>query len=59
MEIPEIINIPSKLENVKEFKYLEVTFSKSNNFKSTQAQLKQATKAMYFVLAKSKDNEFY
>lgn len=45
------------LENVKEFKYLGVTFSKLNNFKTTKAQLKQqATKAMYFVLAKSKDN---
>ena len=42
------------LENVN--KYLGVTFSKLNNFKTTKAQLKQqATKALYFVLVKSKD----
>jgi hypothetical protein len=46
------------LENVKEYKYLGATFTKSNNFKNTKIRLKQqATKAMYFVLAKAKDHQ--
>jgi hypothetical protein len=45
------------LENVKEYKYLGVTFSKLNNFRATKINLKQqATKAMYFLLSKSKDH---
>ena len=45
------------LENVKEYKYLGITFTNVNNFRITKNNLKQqATKAMYFVLSKSKDN---
>ena len=45
------------LENVKEYRYLGAIFTKLNNFKNTKIRLKQqATKAMYFVLAKAKDH---
>ena len=45
------------LENVKEYKYLGITFTKLNNFRITKTKLcQQATKAMYFVLSKAKDN---
>ena len=42
---------------MKEYKYLGITFTNVNNFRITKNNLKQqATKAMYFVLSKSKDN---
>ena len=45
------------LENVKEYKYLGIIFTKLNNFRITKTKLsQQATKAMYFVLSKAKDN---
>ena len=45
------------LENVKEYKYLGITFTNINNFRIKKNNLKQqATKTMYFVLSKSKDN---
>jgi hypothetical protein len=48
-----------ELENVKEYKYLGLTFTKLNKFNVTKKLLTQkATKAMYFVLSKSKDNNF-
>ena len=45
------------LENVKEYKYLGIAFTKLNNFQISKNNLnQQATKAMYFVVSKSKDN---
>ena len=45
------------LENVKEYKYLGITFTKSNSFRYTKTILcQQATKAFYYVLTKSRDN---
>ena len=45
------------LENVKEYKYLGITFTKLNNFRTTKSKLRQqVTKVMYYVLSKSKDN---
>ena len=42
---------------MKEYKYLGITFTNVNIFRITKNNLKQqATKAMYFVLSKSKDN---
>ena len=45
------------LENVKEYKYLAITFTKFNNFRITKTKLcQEATKAMDFVLSKAKDS---
>ena len=45
------------IENIKEYKYLGLTFTKLNKFNTTKKLLTQrATKAMYFILSKSKDN---
>ena len=45
------------LENVKEYKYLGIMFTKLNNFRITKTKLcQQATKAMHFALSKAKDN---
>ena len=45
------------LENVKEYKYLGITFTKLNTFRITKTKLcQQATKTMYFLLSKAKDN---
>ena len=45
------------LENVKEYKYLGLTFTKQNKFKITKKDLTQrATKAIYFVLSKAKEH---
>ena len=50
-------NFKIENKNVKEYKYLEITFTKLNNFRITKNTLKQqANKAIYFVLSKSKDN---
>ena len=48
-----------ELDNVRDYKYLGITFTKQNKFNITKILSKQkATKAMYFVLSKSKDNNF-
>jgi hypothetical protein len=45
------------IENIKEYKYLGLTLTKLNKFNITKKLLTQrATKAMYFILSKSKDN---
>ena len=48
-----------ELDNVRDYKYLGITFTKLTKFNITKTFLKQkATKAMYFLLLKSKDNNF-
>ena len=43
------------LENVKEYKYLGITFTKLNNFRITKTKLcQQATKAMYLYYQRPK-----
>ena len=49
--------VTNTLENLKEYKYLGIAFTKLNNFQISKNNLnQQATKAMYFVVSQSKDN---